>query len=90
MLLDTSFIAIFSEDAKELRISALEVDTFKFGENEFYDISVVDGYAVLDPECDELYLQMNKLSVADHNLPGIPKPINNLDLTTPNFMRRIR
>lgn len=90
VLLDTSFVTNFADESNELRISALAVPLFQFGDNLFYDVSVEDGYATLDGECDALYIQMNKVSVADHNIPGIPKPITNLDLTSPNFMRRIR
>ena len=89
-LLDTSFVTNFAEEANELRIGALSVPVFKFGENEFYDVSVQSGFANLDGSCDKLYIQMNKVSVQDHNLVGIPKPITNLDLTSPNFMRIIR
>ena len=37
--------------------------------DEFYDVSVEDGYSVLDGNCDQLYIQMNKVSVQDHNIP---------------------
>ncbi|MCP4121682.1 MAG: hypothetical protein GY751_07995 [Bacteroidetes bacterium] len=89
VLLDTTFVTDYFEDASELRIGALSIPVFKFGTSEFYDVSVQDGYAILDGNCDQLFIQMNSVSVQDHNLLGIPKPINNLDLTSPNFMRRL-
>jgi len=89
VLLDTTFLTDYLEDESELRIGALSIPLFKFGTSEFYDVSVADGYAILDGTCDQLYIQMNSVSVQDHNLVGIPKPINNLDLTSPNFMRRL-
>lgn len=90
ILLDTTFVTDFFPESNELRIGALSIPVFQFGTNLFFDVSVEDGYSTLDGTCDQLYIQMNKVNVADHNIPGIPKPITNLDLTTPNFMRRLR
>lgn len=89
VLLDTSFVVKYQEVKSRLYLGALVFDTFVLGEDSLFNISIRDGFATLDGECDKLYLQMNKVSVADHTFEGFPKPINNLDLTTPNFMRRL-
>ena len=89
VLLDTSFLTNYLDERNELVIGALNVPVFSLGEDQLFGITVQDGFGTLDGECDRLYLQMNKVSVQDHTFVGIPKPINNLDLTSPNFLRRI-
>lgn len=89
VLLDTSFLTIYQENSKQLVIGSLDIPVFNFGENQLFDVTVDDGFGRLDGECEKLYLQMNNVSVQDHTFTGFPKPINNLDLTSPNFMRRL-
>jgi hypothetical protein len=90
VLLDTSFVATFQPSKNQLIIGALDIPVFNLGDNQLFGITVDDGYSTLDGECNKLFLQMNNVSVQDHTFVGFPKPINNLDLTTPNFMRRLQ
>lgn len=89
VLLDTTFLTNYLDEKNELVIGALNIPVFNLGEDQLFGITVQNGFGTLDGACDKLYLQMNKVSVQDHTFVGIPKPISNLDLTSPNFLTRI-
>jgi hypothetical protein len=89
LLLDTTFQTTYSPNKNELVIGALAIPVFNLGENQLFDVTVDDGFGRLDGECDKLFLQMNNVSVQDHTFDGFPKPINDLDLSSPNFLRRL-
>lgn len=87
--LDTFFVCKFSDAKNRLTIAPLNVPEFSFNEIELSGISIGGGFISLDSECDKLFIQMDQLNVDDHNISGLPKPIRNLDLTTPSFMKRL-
>ena len=90
ILLDTSFETTYQDAKNRLAIGGLNIPVFNLGENQLFGITVDDGFATLDGTCDKLFIQMNNVSVQDHTFAGFPKPINNLDMTTPSFMRRLQ
>ena len=86
--LDTFFVANFSDANFKLIIPALAIPVFEFNEIALEGIEISGGFLNLDSGCDKLFVQMNGLNVEDHNVNGLPKPIRNLDLSTPSFMTR--
>lgn len=87
--LDTFFTAQYSDSKNRLNVPSLALSQINVAGFELYDISIKDGFITLDGGCDKLFLQLNKLNVIDHNVDDLPKPLVNLDITSPDFMNRL-
>jgi hypothetical protein len=85
--LDTFFIAKFLSTKSELTINPIVIPVFQVGELTFTNASIGSGFAKLDGECNDLFIEMNRITVT-HNFAGLPNPLRNVKLDTPEFLTR--
>lgn len=85
--LDTFFVTKFLTQKSELTIDPIIIPVFQVGELTFTNASIQKGFAKLDGECNSLFIEMSGISV-NHNFAGLPNPLRNVKLDTPEFLTR--
>jgi hypothetical protein len=93
-ILGETFTAEYDPLTNSANVSNLNFDEFVIGNDTLFDISVVSGVIELDNSCENLYLTLSGVEVADGtiNLPPIINggnyPIRDVNMNTKNGLIR--
>jgi hypothetical protein len=85
--LDTFFVTNFLSEKSELRIDPIIIPYFEVSPLTFTDVSIGGGFLKLDGSCNDLFVEMNGI-FAHHDFPGLPNPLKNVKLDSPDYMIR--